>query len=114
MWQVLGDLIRLFDVETIIEGCARGADRMAEEFAASHNIPISHFPAEWNKYGDPAGAIRNRQMLREGLPGMVVAFHRQFNQSKGTWDMVDIARKAGIPCDIHPQAHVDYEQLTLL
>lgn len=33
-------------------------------------------------------------MLKEGKPDLVVAFPTE--KSKGTWHMVDIARKAGV------------------
>ena len=40
--------------------------------------------------------IRNRQMLNEGRPTEVIAFHPHLDQSKGTLNMVRIARVAGL------------------
>lgn len=82
----------------VIEGEARGADRMAAEWAERWHQPVEllRFPANWNKYGRAAGMIRNQQMLDEGKPDLVLAFHDDLEHSKGTKDMVNRARRAGI------------------
>jgi hypothetical protein len=36
-------------------------------------------------------------MLDQGRPDIVLAFHANISQSKGTKDMVERAKKAGIP-----------------
>jgi hypothetical protein len=77
----------------IIEGCARGADSLAEAYGAGMNIPVEHYPADWNKHGKAAGPIRNRQMLDEGKPDLVVAFPGE----RGTENMIEQARRAGVP-----------------
>ena len=51
-------------------------------------------------HGKAAGPIRNREMLRDGGPEMVAAFHTDLSQSKGTLDMVRIARSAGVPVKV--------------
>lgn len=84
-------------VEVVIEGEAAGADSMARDWATSRGIPVRAFPAQWDAHGRAAGHIRNAQMLREGKPDIVVAFHNDIERSKGTKHMVAIARKAGIP-----------------
>lgn len=48
-----------------------------------------------------AGPIRNEQMLQEGQPDKVLAFHENLAQSRGTADMVRRAAKAGVPVEIH-------------
>jgi hypothetical protein len=40
--------------------------------------------------------MRNRQMLEEGRPGLVVYFSNDLTTSRGTQNMVNQARKAGI------------------
>lgn len=77
----------------IIEGCARGADHLAEMWAASHNVPILHFPADWVRWRGLAGPRRNAQMLSEGKPDLVVAF----KGGTGTADMIARAAAAGVP-----------------
>lgn len=87
------------DLVVIAGGC-RGADKIAEKIAKDLNLQVLIFPAEWDKFGRAAGPIRNRQMLVEGKPDMVIAFHPDISTSKGTKDMVDQALRSGIPCEI--------------
>ncbi len=75
----------------IIEGGARGADRLAAQVAIELGIPIQEHPAHWNIYGRGAGPIRNKEMLQEH-PDVVVTFHDNLEQSKGTKNMVKQAR----------------------
>ena len=87
----------------VIEGEARGADTMAREWATRNRLPTERYPADWKTYGDAAGPIRNKQMLDEGRPGLVVAFHRSLATSKGTADMVRQARARGIEVQVYPR-----------
>ena len=76
----------------MICGMARGADMMAYQWAQRHGITVHEFPADWDKHGRSAGYIRNKKMLDEGKPDLIVAFPG----GKGTKMMVDLAEKAGI------------------
>jgi hypothetical protein len=67
------------------------ARRIAEELG----LEVRKYPAKWHTYGKAAGPIRNREMLKEN-PELVIAFHDDIKNSKGTKDMVTIAQKAGI------------------
>jgi len=96
-------LSALTGVECIIEGGARGADTLALIVATELGIPVIEFPADWIKYGGAAGPIRNRQMLSEGKPGLVVAFHNNILKSKGTRDMVRIARAEGTKTRVYTE-----------
>lgn len=87
-------------VEVVIEGEAQGADSMGRVAAERLGIEVLKFPADWKKYGRSAGPIRNRQMLKEGKPTLVLAFHGFIENSKGTKDMVEVARAAGIPAQV--------------
>ena len=71
-------------ITRVIHGGATGADDEA----------IKHIPfvAEWHKHGRAAGPIRNKRMLEEGKPDLVVAFPG----GKGTANMVKIAESAGV------------------
>ena len=82
--------------DVIIEGGARGADSMARDIAILYDITLVSFPADWPKYGKAAGPIRNQQMLELGKPDLVLAFHDDLDNSKGTKDMVNRARKSGV------------------
>lgn len=79
-------------ITLLIEGGARGADNMARLFAEWQGIPVKTFNADWDKHGRAAGPIRNRQMLVEGKPDLVVAFEG----GRGTANMVEQARRAGV------------------
>ena len=79
-------------ITVIIEGCARGADSLAEDYARTHRIPVRHFPADWERNGKAAGHIRNREMLVQGRPDLVIAFPG----GRGTANMVGQARLAGV------------------
>ena len=82
---------------TIIHGGCRGADRMSGAAAHKLKLNVIVFGAEWGRYGKGAGPIRNEQMINEGLPDKVYAFHDHLSQSEGTRDMIDRAESAGIP-----------------
>ena len=73
---------------------------MAGQVAKKLGIPVLGFPAQWDTYGRGAGFARNVQMLREGKPDYVLAFHDRIETSKGTGHMVDIARRAGIEVEV--------------
>lgn len=79
-------------ITLLIEGGARGADFMAKEFAKWMGIPVKTFEADWNRHGKRAGPLRNKQMLEEGKPDLVVAFEG----GKGTANMVEQAKAAGV------------------
>jgi hypothetical protein len=79
-------------ITSIIEGDAKGADRMAGYWARKNHIDNYKYKADWKQYGKSAGPIRNKQMLEEGKPDLVVAFPG----GKGTAHMVELAKKAGV------------------
>lgn len=88
----------------IIEGGASGADSHAARVAELAGYRCQEFPAQWDKYGRAAGPIRNQQMIDEGRPDIVLAFHSDLAKSKGTKDMVFRANKAGIVVKIFPES----------
>jgi hypothetical protein len=81
----------------VISGAARGVDSFAARSAGRQGVVLMEFPAKWDEHGKAAGPIRNQQMLDEGKPDVVFAFHDNLAASKGTADMVRRARKAGLP-----------------
>jgi hypothetical protein len=76
----------------IIQGGARGADSLAKAYAETRYVPCEEYPADWKKYGRRAGFIRNKQMLDEGKPDLVIAFPGGI----GTAMMVRLAEAAGV------------------
>lgn len=85
-----------FHPVVVIEGEARGADKLGRKVAEGLGIPVLPFPANWKLYGKRAGMIRNTQMLDEGKPDIVLAFHNDIANSKGTSNMIMQATNRGI------------------
>ncbi len=94
-WWERGDCV-------VIEGDCRGADQMAGAIAEMMGMEVKKFPADWDKYHKGAGPIRNQQMLDEGKPDIVLAFHSNIGESKGTMDMIRRANKAGLVVTLYP------------
>lgn len=77
----------------VIHGGARGADAMAGMWVKGYDPKIEErYDADWATYGRIAGPIRNKKMLVEGRPDLVVAFPG----GKGTNDMANRAKDAGV------------------
>lgn len=96
-YEYLAEQLDIFSDDTfLIEGGAKGADTMALEYALWRGWDWVEFPANWSTFHRAAGPIRNQQMLDEGKPDRVLAFHNNFAKSKGTADMVRRAEKAKI------------------
>jgi predicted Rossmann-fold nucleotide-binding protein len=93
IWFVLDYIHAERGITLLIEGGARGVDRLGREWAIDRGIPYHTEPADWDKFQKAAGAIRNRAMLKiEGVDGVVA-----FPGGKGTRDMVKATRQAKIP-----------------
>ena len=95
VWKELNNLHSKIPFTSFMQGGEpNGADRIAKEWAKT-KIGLERFEckADWTTYGKAAGPIRNSRML-EWKPDMVVAFPDP--ESKGTWDMIDKARAAGV------------------
>lgn len=89
---VLGKYHQSVGIEVLIEGGAYGADRLAREWAQALGINIETYEADWENQGSFAGPARNKRMLDEGKPDLVIAFPG----GRGTADLVRKARKAGV------------------
>jgi hypothetical protein len=77
----------------VIHGDARGADSLAKYWANQRHIESHAYPADWDTFKRSAGPIRNKKMLDQGQPNLVVAFPG----GEGTKDMMKQARTAGVP-----------------
>ena len=76
----------------IIQGQARGADRMAAVWAFYRGVAMLAMPANWDYYDKRAGSIRNTWMLDFGLPDLLIAFPGGY----GTANMVEQTRERNI------------------
>lgn len=86
----------MFDV--VIEGDQRGVDRMAGYWGRRNKLTVLPFKVtseEWRRIGRAAGPIRNKRMLTEGKPNLVVAFPNTLD-GKGTQNMMKQADEYGI------------------
>jgi hypothetical protein len=91
-YKVLDAMHRALGIDVLIEGNARGADRIAGYWARRNGVANLKFPADWGAHGKAAGPIRNQQMLDEGKPTHILAFPG----GRGTADMVRRAKGAGL------------------
>lgn len=80
-------------ISCVIEGEATGADTLARTWAQQTGVLVESYPANWAQYGRAAGPIRNKQMLEDGNPDYVIAFHNNITQSRGTRNMLNQALK---------------------
>jgi hypothetical protein len=78
-------------VTCLIHGGAAGADALSGAWAEERGIQVLVFYADWDKHGRAAGHLRNRRMLMEGHPELVVAFPG----GRGTANMIENATKEG-------------------
>jgi hypothetical protein len=90
-----------------------GADHIADMVARELKFAVIKFPADWDKHGNAAGPLRNRQMLKDGKPTRGLAFGSLSrtgfdNRSRlsGTGDMVMVLNEAGILVTIVPSPDV--------
>lgn len=90
--EILDEVNHELNISVIIEGDSRGADKLSEIWAINNGIFVEKYPADWNKFGKAAGFIRNKQMLTNGKPDLVIAF----KGGNGTNNMVEQAMKNNI------------------
>jgi len=77
-------------ISVLMHGNARGADGLADEWAAG-KVQTATFTPAWESHGRAAGPLRNQEMLDAG-PDLVVAFPG----GRGTADMVRRAKTVNV------------------
>lgn len=80
-----------WEVSEVVSGCARGVDRIGEEWAEANLIPVRRFPAQWQEFGRRAGMIRNHKMA-EYADGLIAVWD---GESPGTRNMVNVMAELG-------------------
>jgi hypothetical protein len=91
--RVLDAVLRKHKAVHVITGCAtRGADGLAVAWAKDRNQTCDVYEADWGRYGDAAGPIRNAEMAMAGCPQAAIAFPG----GKGTANMKRQLRNIGI------------------
>lgn len=92
LFVAMDDLQLELGITMVIHGDARGADRLAGEWAKSRGIHVAAVPALWDFHDRQAGPLRNAAMLTLG-PVAVIAFPG----GAGTASMIRMASTSGIP-----------------
>lgn len=107
LWRQLDACVINRERLTIVHGgCLSGADAIAEDWysavmcgrsvASAHLVKPEVHRADWTRYGLGAGPIRNEKMARKGAD-LCIGFLKTGAKNKGTNDMLNAARRHGIP-----------------
>jgi len=80
-------------VSRLVHGGAPGADQLCHEWAAQNGVEHVEYRADWAQHGRAAGPIRNRKMLDNEQPHILIAFPG----GRGTEDCIAAALERGIP-----------------
>lgn len=80
-----------FEITEVIHGAARGIDLAADAFCRGR-YPIQSFPAEWGKYGNRAGPMRNAKMAEVG-EALILVWD---GKSPGSRNMLQTAQRRGL------------------
>jgi hypothetical protein len=88
------------DIEfVVVQGGARGGDTIADQWAQEKSqidprIRSETHLADWDRYGNAAGHVRNQEMVDTGID-KALAF--PLDKSPGTRGCMRIAKRAGVP-----------------
>lgn len=65
IYECINDAIKKlkYRVFTIIEGDAKGVDKIAGKYAIENGLNLDNFKPDWKRYGKGAGKIRSKQMV---------------------------------------------------
>lgn len=80
------------DITEVVSGGAYGPDKLGEEWATKHRIPIKQFLPDWKSFGKGAGMIRNGQMA--DYADALIAIYD--GKSRGTANMIQRATKQNL------------------
>jgi hypothetical protein len=89
------DIEWLPDTAVVLEGGARGADRIAREEAFHRGLHVATVEALWDRYGKSAGYRRNAAMVR-----MATIVYAYTLGTPGTNHTIALAQQAGIPVHV--------------
>ena len=73
----------------VVSGAARGADTLGEKYAEEKGYKVERYPANWNKYGNRAGYLRNKKMAE--VSNACIVFLCKDSENKGSKMMISIA-----------------------
>ena len=87
----------LSDCDEIVSGGARGVDACAAAYAKSHNLKLTEFLPQYDRFGRAAPIVRNRQIV--DYADQILVFWD--GQSKGSASVIQYAQKRGKPHQWH-------------
>lgn len=73
-----------------------GADGVGESLAKDYGYPVKSFPADWKKFSNSAGPIRNEEMAK--IINRALIFWD--GKSKGSLNMINNCNKYKVPLTI--------------
>lgn len=86
-----------FEITEVVTGCAQGVDGTGEQYAIEQDIPIKEFRANWELHMRAASFIRNREMAKYS-DALIAVWD---GKSKGTKNMIEVAREYGLKVFVH-------------
>lgn len=94
----LADIMEVMQPDLVVQGGARGVDRIVKDLCLDMGFPCATMEAAWGFHGKRAGAIRNRWMLDLFPVKQVLAF--PIRAGKGTQMTMEMADELGIPVEV--------------
>jgi len=96
-YEFLKEMLQWHDIKLIVSGGAKGADQLAEKYAAERGIPTRIRKPNWDKHGRGAGFIRNKEIVETS--DEIIAFWD--GKSRGTKHTIGLAEDAGKPVHVY-------------
>src|SRR5690625_3663992 len=98
--RIIRHTLRKYSDSTIIHGNCSGVDKYVDLLAKRWGCDTISVNADWRMYGRGAGPIRNRQMIDNYNPDIVIGFPAK--DSKGTYNCINYAIKQNVKTLIYP------------
>lgn len=84
-------------ITVVISGAAIGVDSLAIDYAKEHELPLEMYPAEWKRFGNRAGFIRN-ELMASKAEALVAIWD---GKSRGTRHMITVAKMLGLTVTVY-------------
>ena len=91
-WTFIDTIHENHPITEVVCGMAKGGDTCGKFWGQKHNIPVKEFPANWKKFGQAAGPIRNKEMAVYADAAIVI-----HGGSRGSLNMIQQMKKLGKP-----------------
>lgn len=78
----------------IVQGMCRGVDLAAKTWCEASQVDYAAFYAHWGNHGRYAGPMRNMKQFNMMEPEVVLAFHPNISESRGTKHMISYAQES--------------------